>query len=157
MAGGRLVLGAVALLAACAAGCSGDEPQPADPPQVTINDTTWTVELAVTAAEQYRGLGGRTNLAPGRGMLFVYDEPQILTFCMRDCHIPLDIAFLDAERRVVQMYTMSVEPDRRGTTPYGSKVPAMYALEVPAGSLKRGGVKVGDQARFENVETDAER
>lgn len=140
--------GCAVVVALLTAGCGGDgEPQqPAH--AVTIHGRTWRVELALTPQERYRGLGGRKSLAEDAGMLFVFRWPEVLDFCMRDCFIPLDVAFIGADMRVVKMHTMAVEPDALGTVPYPSELPAQYALEVPAGALGRAGVKVGDLVAF---------
>jgi len=116
--------------------------------RVTINGRTWQVELATTAQQRYQGLSGRRSLDDSGGMLFVYRRPKVLEFCMRDCHIPLDIAFITSDMRVTKVYTMAVEPDLAGRAVYSSQVPAQYALEVSAGSLQRAQVKVGDKVSF---------
>jgi len=135
----------LALVAATAAAglAGGCRRQPA-PPQVVINGKTWSVELAISFQEQYRGLAGRQHLPDGAGMLFFFRQPAVQVFCMRGCVIPLDIAFIDADRKVVRTYTMAVETDLAGSAPYGSQVPVKYALEVAAGALSAAGVKPGD-------------
>lgn len=129
------------------AGCGEDsgQPKPAAP-RVRIRQKTWFVDLAVTQEQRYVGLSGRSDIADDVGMLFVYPGPQVLEFCMRDCGVPIDIAFLDADRRVVRMHTMQVEPDRAGRVAYSSDAAAQYALEVAGGELARAGVQVGDTA-----------
>jgi len=131
-----------------------DKPR-ANPPalyDVRIGQTLWQVELALTEPQQRLGLGRRDALPDGRGMLFVYGAPHVMGFWMKDCRIPLDIAFLDADLRVVRMHTMPNEPldtpDGRLTT-YSSGVPAQFALEVPAGALRQAGVRVGDLVTFD--------
>ena len=81
-------------------------------------------------------------------MLFVYPKPDVLEFCMRDCEIPLDIAFISAEMTVVRILTMPVEADRAGAVRYSSQTPAQYALEVRAGELAKAQVKVGQTVTF---------
>ena len=139
-----LVSAALAALPACGCG-EKDEPAPA---QGQINGRRWFVDVAATHAERYRGLGGRERLMEGTGMLFIYPSAKVREFCMRGCVVPLDIAFLDADRRVVQIRTMVVEPDLAGRKTYSSLRPAQYALEVPAGELGAAGVNVGDVAEF---------
>jgi hypothetical protein len=144
---GRLIGWAGALLlAAVGSGCAG-QPAPAAP-RVTINGRSWRVELAMTAEQRYRGLSDRRRLDPNAGMLFVYPSPQVLEFCMRQCLVPLDVAFIDADLRVRQTHTMPVEPYGLDRAAYSSKVPVQYALEVPAGALAEAGVKVGDKVGF---------
>lgn len=126
-------------------GCSKSAPPPAS---VTLNQTTWQVEIAMTNKDRYQGLSGRTELADGRGMLFIYPKSDLRIFCMRDCEFPIDIAFLDRQQRVISMHTMTVEEDRRGSIGYSSIGAAQYALEVPGGALGKAGVKLGDKAFF---------
>jgi len=117
-------------------------------PRVTIGQTTWTVELATTSEQGMQGLAGRPRLAEGTGMLFVFPRAQVRNFWMRGCLIPLDIAFIGPDLRVVKTHTMAVEPDRAGRVIYSSEVAAQYALEVPAGSLAAAGVAIGDRVTF---------
>jgi uncharacterized membrane protein (UPF0127 family) len=116
--------------------------------EVTLAGRTWRVEVAMSAHERYVGLGGRDRLEPGTGMLFVYPSPGETEFTMRGCLVPLDIAFLSADRRVVSMDTMTVERDRAGRKPYCPGAPAQFILEVPAGELAEAGVTVGTRATF---------
>lgn len=132
------------LLALAGGGCQ----KPAPAPAVTLRDQTWHVELAQTPDQTYRGLSDRPKLDADKGMLFIFPQAEVRQFCMRQCLIPLDIAFFDADRRVVKTYTMAVEPYGLDRKLYSSESPAQYALEVPAGALARAGVKVGDQAEF---------
>ena len=117
-------------------------------PRVEINGHVWRVETATTRATRYQGLAGRGPLDADRGMLFIYPQPDVLGFCMRGCYIPLDIAFIDGDLRVVRIHTMAVEPGREGTVTYSSDQPAMYALEVGAGELARAKVRVGQKVTF---------
>lgn len=139
-----LLLSVATSLAWCVGGCSKqDEPEP---PRVEINGRIWWVDLASTQQQRYRGLSGRATIRPGTGMLFIYPDSDVREFCMRGCLVPLDIAFLDSDLRVVQTHTMAVEPDLVGAETYSSERPAQYVLEVPAGELSAGGVRVGDRA-----------
>ena len=133
-------------------------PQPAKPlaasaafaqPSVTINKQTWYVELATTPAARYQGLSWRTQLPAGAGMLFVYPKADNLDYCMRGCLIPLDIAFISPELRIVAIHTMTVEEDLAGRRVYSSVAPAQFVLEVPAGSLAHAGAKVGDLVQLD--------
>ena len=134
------------VILAAVGGC--DRPAPRTAPEVTINGRTWRVELGMPPEARFRGLSDRQGLDANAGMLFVYPMPDVLDFCMRQCLIALDIAFLDADGRVVRTYTMPVEPYGLEERTYSSGVPAQYALEVRAGALAAAGVKVGDRVTF---------
>jgi uncharacterized membrane protein (UPF0127 family) len=100
-------------------------------------------EVARTFEERGQGLMYRESLAKGRGMLFVFPDAQIRSFWMKNTFIPLDIGYMDAELRIVDIHPM--EPESLDSHP--STLPAMFALEVPLGWFEEMGITVGDQAR----------
>lgn len=137
-AGGALLL-AVVVAAACGGG--------GDRATVTVDTAAGPVELSVEVAddpdERRAGLSGRESLADDAGMLFVYPETRRGGFWMKDTLIPLTIAFLAADGRVLGIVDM--EPCRADPCPvYDPGVAYRNALEVPAGALARLGVAVGD-------------
>ena len=116
---------------------------------VEIAGRRWHVRLATNQAQWRTGLAGVKELRQDEGMLFVFDKPEVQEFWMRECVIPLDLAFIDAEGRVVRTVTMAVEP--AGTAElrlYSSDVPVLYALEVSAGGLEAAGARPGDVVNF---------
>jgi uncharacterized membrane protein (UPF0127 family) len=140
----RLVL---AVLLALMAACGGEGGVDAEGPTVVLQGadqtTTVAVEVADTPDERSRGLSGREELPAEAGMLFLFDEPVNQGFWMKDTLIPLSIAFLDAEGRIVALRDM--EPCRREPCPlYDPGQPYSSALEVNQGAFERWGVGVGD-------------
>ncbi len=120
-------------------------------PTVTIDasgsgEVRVRVEIADDDFERGRGLMYRTALAENRGMLFVYEVEQKLSFWMKNTLIPLSIAFMDAEGRIVDIQDM--EPLDDDPPSYVSAEPARYALEVNQGFFEERGVKVGDRAEL---------
>ena len=101
------------------------------------------VEVADTEPEHQLGLMGRTALPEDRGMLFVFDEEQELSFWMKDTLIPLSVAFMDSEGRIVDIQDMKPLDD--DPPHYVSAEPAQYALEVNQGFFEERGVEVGDE------------
>jgi uncharacterized protein len=101
------------------------------------------VEIADNYVELVTGLRWRKNLPENRGMLFVYSDEEERTFTMEDTLIPLSIAFMDSEGRIVDIQDM--EPSKEG---YVSAVPARYALEVNQGFFEERGIEVGDSAEL---------
>jgi uncharacterized membrane protein (UPF0127 family) len=104
------------------------------------------VEIADTDAEWQTGLMGRTTLEGDAGMLFVFDQEQKLSFWMKDTLIPLSIAYIDAEGRIVDIQDMQPLDDI--PPQYVSAEPARYALEVNQGFFKERSVTVGDMVEL---------
>ena len=103
-------------------------------------------EIADDLIEQSRGLMHRTALAEDRGMLFVYDEERERSFWMKNTQIPLSIAYMDSEGRIVDIQDMKPLDD--DPPHYVSAEPARYALEVNRGFFEERNVEVGDTARL---------
>jgi uncharacterized protein len=104
------------------------------------------VEVADDLAEQAKGLMDRTTLGENRGMLFVYPDERERSFWMKDTLIPLSIAFIDSERRIIDIQDMKPLDDEPPS--YVSAEPAQYALEVNQGFFEERGVKVGDSVEL---------
>jgi uncharacterized protein len=109
-------------------------------------DVRVQVEVADDMDEMQMGLMGRTALAENAGMLFVYPKERELSFWMKDTLIPLSIAFMDSEGRIVDIQDMKALDDK--PPHYASAEPARYALEVNEGFFDERGVEVGDRARL---------
>jgi len=116
---------------------------------IIIKGNNFYVEIATTPFQHSRGLSGRKSLLPGTGMLFLFGDERVRTFWMKDCFVPLDIAFIDANWRIISIKRMTVwfDPGDPNQREYSSDKPCSYVLEVPAGELKNTGVKAGDRVK----------
>ena len=145
------------------AGCAGTSSEPratttdsgnaraSNLPTVTIDasggeEVEVRVEIADDASERARGLMHRTALAENRGMLFVFPDEERLSFWMKNTLIPLSVAFMDSEGRIVDIQDMKPLDDEPPS--YVSAEPARYALEVNQGFFEERGVEVGDRAEL---------
>ena len=107
-----------------------------------------TAELAVTQEERARGLMFRKKLEFDQGMLFVFSEEGFHSFWMKNMVIPLDFIWLDKEKRIVHI-ERNVPPCKQEPCPtYTSKVPAMFFLELKAGSVEKRNLKILDRLDF---------
>ena len=102
----------------------------------------FTVELAMTRAEQERGLMFRKSLAPDRGMLFPYNPPQRAAFWMKNTLIPLDILYIAPDGRVLSIARNAVPHDE---TPLPSGGVVRAVLEIPGGRAAQLGILPGDR------------
>ena len=159
----RLALAAL-LLSGCGAGGDPPTPSPGGPaptqqpdlvvpagPGLTLGQA-WVVfgadtvvaEVARTDAEREKGLMNRSEVPDGTGMLFVFSDARVRTLWMSDTYVALDVAFLNANLRVIDIQQM--EPET--TTFHDSAAPAMFALEVPKGWFAAHRVRVGARAEL---------
>ncbi len=93
------------------------------------------VEIAATAEQRQTGLMYRQSLAPGHGMLFVFNDEAMRGVWMKNTLIPLDVLFLNHNGHIVSMLE-NLPPCRQSNCPtYSSAVPASFMLEVSAGFI----------------------
>ena len=113
------------------------------------------VELAETAVDHARGLGGHAPLGMTDGMIFVFQTPGFYTFWMKGMTFNLDIMWIDGTAdnlrvvhiaRDVPAYPTET-PDGRLPT-YSPTRPGRYVLEVNAGFADMHGITVGSPASF---------
>jgi uncharacterized membrane protein (UPF0127 family) len=111
--------------------------EPLDGPAVTVR-----LEIAADPAARARGLMGRREVPEGTGMVFLYPEDVAEAFWMKNTLVPLSIAFVAADGRVVSVAEMTpCEADPCPT--YAPDGPYRYAVELTAGAFPAAGVGKG--------------
>jgi uncharacterized membrane protein (UPF0127 family) len=114
-------------------------------PAVELHGKRFSTEFATDEAMRARGLMFRTELAADRSMLFVFPVEGPQAFWMKNTLIPLDMLYFDSARKLVSMQ-LNVPPCKADPCPsYPSGAPALYVLELPAGTASKLGLTVGEQ------------
>jgi uncharacterized membrane protein (UPF0127 family) len=103
-----------------------------------------TAEVARTESQREHGLMGRTRLELTEGMLFIFDRDQHLEFWMKNTPLPLSIAFLSAEGKILEIRDMQPFD----LTTIRSRFSARYALEMNQGAFQKLGIQEGDDVAF---------
>jgi uncharacterized membrane protein (UPF0127 family) len=105
---------------------------------------TVRLEVAADPAARARGLMGRTEVPEGTGMVFLYPGDVAEAYWMKNTLVPLSIAFVAADGRVVSVAEMT--PCTADPCPsYPPAGPYRYAVELPAGAFEAAGVGAGDK------------
>ena len=106
------------------------------------------VEVADTLKKRSLGLGKRTSLKKGWGMLFVFEKRKPHRFWMKDMQFPLDIIWLDNHRIVHIIH--NAEPVNSKVEPevMTSPVPVNFVLEIAAGRAAKLQLKTGQRMNF---------
>ncbi len=138
-------LAAAALCCVCLAGCSNKKVTVTLPDGAKIK-----AELALTSEETERGMMFRKELAPSKGMLFVFEQDEPRMFWMKNTLIDLDMIFINSDGTVNNVaanvprsyvYTPDSQVAYRGG--FGK-----YVLELAAGSAKKHNIEQGSQIKF---------
>lgn len=119
--------------------------------EVCMKGRCFQAETALIPEAQSRGLMFRESLAPGSGMLFVFDEEDIIPFWMKNTLIPLDIIWIDRNRTVV-FIKKDAQPCKSDPCPL--IIPdrsAIYVLEINANITGEIGLETGDVVTINNL------
>jgi hypothetical protein len=125
-------------------------------PKVTVitksgREVAFQVEVADTPAKRTMGLQYRKELGSDRGMIFLFPSEAPQSFWMKNTPIPLDMIFINRERKIVGIVEQTV-PFSLDSRSVG--VPSQFVLEINGGLAKRHGLQAGDSVRFQGIPTE---
>jgi len=117
---------------------------PADPLltyPLQIRNHEIRAELANTEEGRRRGLMFRDRLGDNSGMVFSYTEAGVNAMWMKNTRIPLSVAFIDRDGRILNSEDMEPHSEQA----HASAGAAAYALEMNRGWFRKRGIKAGDR------------
>lgn len=127
-------------------GCGNAEKQLPEPKTVEdyfpikVGGQVVRMQLAITLAESQKGLMFRKTMGADEGMIFLYDQPQQMSFWMRNCEFPQDIGFFDTTGELKEIYPLYPHDER----PVASRSRQLkFALEMNQGWYRQHGLKPG--------------
>jgi len=97
-------------------------------------------EIADTPAARQQGLMYRDSLPENYGMIFIFKVPQLLQFWMKNTFIPLSVAFIDLNKRIINIVKMAP----LSTTLHTSEKKAIMAIETLQNWYQNNKIKKGD-------------
>lgn len=125
--------------------------QPPERPTVTIANNTFSVRVAATPATQALGLSGVRGLAPNEGMYFPFAEEKSATFWMKGMRMSIDLVWIRNGTVIGLEQNMPIPPagtaDAQLRT-WTSPEPVDAVLEIPAGTVSRLGIRLGQGVYF---------
>jgi uncharacterized protein len=143
-----LLLSCAAMIASLFVSAAGAQLQSFSTSELTIVSATgphrFTVEVAATPAQMQQGLMFRRTMASDAGMLFDYKTPTAATMWMRNTLIPLDMLFVDAQGRIVNIRERAVPQSLDVIAAAG---PVRAVIELNGGTAARLGIAPGDQVQ----------
>jgi len=113
-----------------------------------VGSAAFDVEIANTTTTRARGLSGRESLAENEGMLFIFNSPGIHGFWMKDMKFPIDFVWIRGDKVVGVTENAAPEPGVAmwNLTLYYPPEDVTHVLEVPAGTVEKRSIKMGDSA-----------
>jgi hypothetical protein len=119
-----------------------------NPSTLTIRGHVFKAEIARSVEERARGLMFRAALPSDACMVFLYDEDGQKSIWMKNCKIALDVLWVDAQGRIVELVEKA-PPCPKGTADedcptYGGTVLSRHFIELAPGTIANLGLKVGD-------------
>lgn len=106
------------------------------------------VEIAESPAALAHGLMGREHLAENNGMLFKFQTPLEAKFWGKDTYIPLDIAFVNRDHKIIAIKHITPMSTRL----INSDGECAMAIEANAGFFRKNNISVGDAIKVINGE-----
>ena len=103
------------------------------------------IEFAEDDYERETGLMHRSSMQPLQGMLFIQDEEYVQNFYMKNTLIPLDLIFIDSNKKIVSFAENATPLD---LTSLSSQVPAKYVLEINGGLAEEWIIEIGDTVEW---------
>lgn len=104
-------------------------------------------EIADSAGERQQGLMFRGHLAENQGMLFILDEEIVPSFWMRNMQFPLDVLWIDKEKKIVGI-TENARPCVNNCVNLTIDKKVKFVLELNSGFVKKNQIEVGESITF---------
>jgi uncharacterized membrane protein (UPF0127 family) len=115
---------------------------------IKLAGSVFSVWTALDEPSRVIGLSGVESLKPNGGLLMAFSSDDTWRIWMKDMEIALDIIWLDSTKEVVHI-VKNAAPELSTDTTFTPSKPARYVLELPAGSVQKHDISVGDTAEFE--------
>ncbi|MFC5499773.1 DUF192 domain-containing protein [Caenimonas terrae] len=134
------ILAALATAVALHAAHAADEPQ-MNLPRVRLSVGLHQIDAQVAQNNDERmvGLMFRRQMPQHEGMLFVFEQPSMQCFWMKNTLLPLSAAFVADDGTIVNLVDMKPQT----TDSHCSLKPVRYVLEMNQGWFAKKGIKAG--------------
>lgn len=117
----------------------------ADTLEILLGGERFNLEVVADPDSREQGLMGREALEANQGMLFDFPVGTRPAIWMRNMQISLDLLYVDSLGRLVQVFPQVPPCTAMPCEVYHANRPLRFVIEVPAGTIERLGLKVGDQ------------
>ena len=114
--------------------------------KVWVGAEELATEIALTGEQQMTGMMWRTNMPENTAMIFIHPAPRQAGYWMKNCYVPLSIAYIDTDGIILEIHDM--QPHNTNSVVSASET-VRFALETPQGWFQRHNVNTGAVVRTE--------
>jgi uncharacterized membrane protein (UPF0127 family) len=121
--------------------CAFGQPKVLGPSYALVGSHLIMVELAQSENERMVGLSNRDLNSRNSYMVFIFENPQAVSFWMKDTRKDLSVAFINSNNKIMQIENLAAK-SLKSIKSKSSDI--KYAIEVPKGFFKKKGIQIGD-------------
>lgn len=110
------------------------------------NTNNFLVKVVKKKSDQEKGLMWVKNLPKNYGMLFEFENEEIIYMWMKNTKIPLDMIFIDKANKIIKI---SHNTKADSLEIISSKKPALKVLEINGGLAKKLEITIGDRINYD--------
>ncbi len=114
---------------------------------VKIGDVAIRAQLLTTEPQWIQGLSGTDALAPNTGMLFDFGRADYWGIWMKDMNFPIDVLWITSDLKISDIVE-NMSPASYPTN-YKPHIPALYVLEIPAGTVRANHITVWQSIKIQ--------
>jgi uncharacterized membrane protein (UPF0127 family) len=121
--------------------CAFGQPKVLGPSYALVGSHLIMVELAQSENERMVGLSNRDLNSRNSYMVFIFENPQAVSFWMKDTRKDLSVAFINSNNKIMQIENLAAKSLKLIKSKSSD---IKYAIEVPKGFFKKKGIQIGD-------------
>lgn len=114
--------------------------------KVLVNDNIFRVKVCMTHETIQNGMMRQRFNNDFNGMLFMMPENGHHSFWMKNCIIPLDIVFIDQDKKINKIHNMCQPCNTNDCDHFEGS--GQYVLELEGGDCEKYGIEEGQEVNF---------
>lgn len=118
-----------------------------------LSGARFEVRIADNDRTRIKGLSGTDDLPANQAMVFIFDNDGRHAIWMKDMNYAIDIVWLDASKKVVDI-VVDATPDSYPNKTFVPKADGRYVVEFRSGTVAEKGIRVGQEAVFSGISRD---
>lgn len=112
-----------------------------------LGNGVFRIDIASNKSTREKGFSRKSEIAVDQALLMIFPSEDRWDIWMKDMNFPIDIVWLNKDKKVV--YIVKNAPIDNPTRVYKPETPALYVLELPAGTTTNKSITINKTAIFQ--------